>query len=110
MHPRLTIENGLQALANVEEPFVTVFHHGSLDVEIYKPEKVDHQQPHDRDELYVIVSGSGYFICGEQRQPFEKGEVLFAAAGVPHRFEDFTDDFVTWVFFYGPKGGEVKNL
>jgi hypothetical protein len=25
---------------------------------------------------------------------------------VPHRFENFTDDFGTWVIFYGPEGGE----
>jgi hypothetical protein len=25
---------------------------------------------------------------------------------MPHRFEDFTDDFATWVIFYGPEGGE----
>jgi hypothetical protein len=25
---------------------------------------------------------------------------------VPHRFEDFTHDFGTWVIFYGPEGGE----
>jgi hypothetical protein len=23
-----------------------------------------------------------------------------------HRFEEFTDDFYTWVIFYGPDGGE----
>jgi hypothetical protein len=23
-----------------------------------------------------------------------------------HRFEDFTEDFATWVVFYGPEGGE----
>jgi hypothetical protein len=33
--------------------------------------------------------------------------VLFAAAGVAHRFENFTDDFAVWVFFYGPEGGEA---
>jgi hypothetical protein len=25
---------------------------------------------------------------------------------VEHRFENFSDDFGTWVFFYGPEGGE----
>jgi hypothetical protein len=30
----------------------------------------------------------------------------FSPAGVPHLFEDFTDDFGTWVIFYGPEGGE----
>jgi hypothetical protein len=33
-------------------------------------------------------------------------KLLFAHAGVVHRFEDFSDDFVVWVFFYGPDGGE----
>jgi mannose-6-phosphate isomerase-like protein (cupin superfamily) len=48
------------------------------------------------------------FLNGGRRQPFGPGEVLFAPAGVEHRFEDFTDDFVTWVFFYGPEGGEAR--
>lgn len=24
----------------------------------------------------------------------------------PHRFIEFSDDFATWVLFYGPEGGE----
>ena len=32
-----------------------------------------------------------------------------AAAGVEHRFENFSDDFAVWVFFYGPEGGEVDQ-
>jgi len=28
------------------------------------------------------------------------------AAGVTHRFEEFSDDFGAWVMFYGPEGGE----
>jgi hypothetical protein len=27
-------------------------------------------------------------------------------AGVVHRFEEFSNDVVVWVFFYGPEGGE----
>lgn len=88
-------------------PFAEVFRHGSLQVEIYKPEGVDRQMPHTRDEVYVVISGSGHFVNGDTRQPFEAGEVLFVPAGVVHRFEDFTDDFATWVFFYGPEGGEA---
>lgn len=34
------------------------------------------------------------------------GDLLFVPAGVVHRFEEFTDDFATWVMFYGPEGGE----
>jgi hypothetical protein len=37
---------------------------------------------------------------------FGPGDALFAAAGEVHRFEDFTEDLLGWVVFYGPEGGE----
>lgn len=87
---------------------MTLFQHGSLEVEVYRPDGADHQQPHDRDEIYVVISGSGIFFSDGKRMPFAPCDFLFVPAGIAHRFEDFTDDFSTWVFFYGPKGGESK--
>ena len=106
---RLTVENAIRELGGHDQPFKKLFGHGSLEVEIYKPDKVDHQTPHSRDEVYVIASGAGTFINGEQRHPIEAGEVLFVPAGVEHRFIDFSEDFTTWVFFYGPEGGEANQ-
>lgn len=104
---RLTSDSALQRLAaETDAPYLTLFEHGSLEVEVYRPRGVDLQQPHSRDEVYVVISGSGYFLSGGSRQPFEAGEVLFVPAGAAHRFEDYSDDFATWVFFYGPEGGE----
>lgn len=82
------------------------FEHGSLTVKVYAPRGTDPQKPHSRDEVYVVISGSGTFVHGERRDPFKPGDFLFAAAGVVHRFEEFTDDFAVWVLFYGPEGGE----
>ncbi len=104
---RLTVARALTELKTAAEPFQTLFEHGTLAVEFYKPEKIDVQQPHTRDEIYVIAAGSGQFINGDAKHPIEVGEVLFVPAGVEHRFVDFTDDFATWVFFYGPEGGEA---
>jgi mannose-6-phosphate isomerase-like protein (cupin superfamily) len=87
--------------------FATVFRHGTLEVELYAPRGVDPQTPHDRDEVYVVVSGSGEFFHDGRRDPCAAGDFLFVAAGVEHRFERFTDDFAVWVLFYGPTGGEV---
>ena len=107
MTDRLTPSNALKMLQeNDGVPFAEVRRQGSLEVEIYKPEGVDLQTPHTRDEVYVVISGSGQFINGGVKHPFEPGEVLIVPAGVEHRFEAFTDDFATWVFFYGPEGGE----
>ena len=83
-----------------------LFEHGGLEVEIYAPRGHDPQEPHDRDEVYVVISGHGTFLNDGERHPFKPGDLLFVPAGAVHRFEDFGDDFATWVIFCGPPGGE----
>jgi mannose-6-phosphate isomerase-like protein (cupin superfamily) len=85
---------------------VPVFGHGTLEVEWYAPDKVDGQKPHSRDEIYVVAKGAGEFFDGQQLQAVSTGTCLFVPANVEHRFENFTEDFAVWVFFYGPEGGE----
>jgi mannose-6-phosphate isomerase-like protein (cupin superfamily) len=80
-----------------------------MELEYYKPIGVDKQRPHKRDELYIVINGTGWFRNGDARERFGPNDVLFAAAGVPHRFEEFSDDFATWVIFYGPEGGEAGS-
>lgn len=104
---RMTVAEAMGRLPGPDgERFARVLGHGSMEVEVYAPRGVDPQTPHDRDELYVVVAGTGEFVNGEMRHPFGPGDVLFVPAGVEHRFEDFTDDLVVWVVFYGPEGGE----
>jgi mannose-6-phosphate isomerase-like protein (cupin superfamily) len=101
-----------EAMAQLPTPegkrFATVLEHGTLAIEIYAPRGVDPQQPHTRDEAYVVVQGSGEFINGESRRPFGAGDFLFVPATVEHRFVNFTDDLIVWVIFYGPEGGEAN--
>lgn len=88
------------------ERFVAAFGRGTLEVELYAPRGTDPQTPHRRDEVYVVVSGKGEFVAGNERYRFSAGDFLFVAAGVTHRFEKFSDDLAVWVLFYGPDGGE----
>jgi len=88
------------------ERYRQVLAHGSMRVEVYAPRGTDAQQPHAQDELYLVVSGHGVFRNGETRHGFGPGDCLFVPAGREHRFESFSDDFVTWVVFWGPEGGE----
>lgn len=83
--------------------------HGSLELGYYGPKGTDEQQPHEQDEIYVIHTGSGEFLLGEERIAFAPGDALFVPAGVEHRFIDFTEDFGSWVIFYGPQGGEASE-
>jgi mannose-6-phosphate isomerase-like protein (cupin superfamily) len=103
----ITLQDAISRLPGPKgERFAELFKHGTLSVEIYAPRGTDPQQPHTRDEVYIVVSGSGEFVFGNQRVKFTMGDFLFAAAGVVHRFENFTDDLTVWVLFYGPTGGE----
>ena len=105
---KITLAEALDRLPGPQnEQVVSVFEHGSLVVKLYAPRGQDPQTPHSRDEIYVVARGAGEFVCGDERQAFGPHDVLFAAAGVEHQFENFSDDFAVWVFFYGPEGGEV---
>ncbi|HEX4202623.1 MAG TPA: cupin domain-containing protein [Ktedonobacteraceae bacterium] len=103
---RVTLAEAMATSIPAGQNSAPVLAHGSLLVEWYAPRGSDQQTPHTRDELYVVVQGSGWFVNGEQRHRFGVGDVLFVPAGVVHRFEDFSDDFGVWVMFYGPEGGE----
>ncbi len=105
---QITLAQALAQLAETAMPrSMELFRHGSLLVKWYAPRGSDLQQPHTRDEAYVVGCGSGEFVQGDRRMRIAPGDFLFAAAGVAHRFERFSNDFGVWVFFYGPEGGEV---
>ena len=82
------------------------FQHGTVRAGVYAPRSHDAQEPHDQDELYVVIRGTGSFTKGGERRAFKPGDAIFVEAGAEHAFTEFSDDFATWVIFWGPKGGE----
>ena len=82
--------------------------HGTMSVKLFAPRGTDRQSPHAQDEVYFVIAGSGRFVLDGQHHPFDPGTAFFVPAGGVHRFEDFTPDFVTWVVFWGPEGGESE--
>lgn len=85
---------------------IEVIKHGTLRVELFAPRVNIPQLPHTQDEIYVVVQGSSDFINGEIRCPVTPGDFLFVPANLEHCFVNFSDDFIAWVIFYGPEGGE----
>lgn len=108
MQAQFKVDKALKHLPTPEgKRFIELFKHGTLTVELYAPRGIDPQTPHARDEIYVIVRGTGTFRHAQDEDvTFGPGDVFFVAAGVEHRFKDFSDDLAAWVFFYGPEGGE----
>ena len=106
---RLTVQELLEKLPTPEgQRFIPAFARDTLEVELYAPQGTDGQQPHSRDEVYIAISGTGIFFCAGERTEFGPGDFLQVPAKLEHRFENFSEDFVTWVFFYGPSSGELR--
>ncbi|MFP5331750.1 MAG: cupin domain-containing protein [Acidimicrobiia bacterium] len=102
----ITYRRALTAIPT-EDRYAEVIRHGTMSAGLYAPHETDDQQPHDQDEVYVVIDGSGFFRIGDERQPFGPGDLLFVPAGTDHAFEDFTPNFSVWAVFYGPSGGET---
>lgn len=106
-----SLEEAVERLkSEPEKKFTVLMKHGTMQVEYFAPEFTDTQTPHTQDEIYVIASGSSSFYRDGEIIECKKGNVLFVPAGMEHRFMNFTDDFATWVIFYGPDGGENKKV
>ncbi len=98
---QLTIRDALAALGDARETYVKLFAGPALDIALYKPDRIDPQTPHLRDEIYVVATGSGRFVQADESRAVAAGDLLFVPKGVAHRFVDFTEDFSTWVIFFG---------
>lgn len=104
---KITLLDAIEQLKTEKSnPFTVMMKNGTMSLEYFAPQKIDTQTPHRQDELYVIARGHGKFIRNKENFDCKAGDVLFVPAGMEHRFENFSDDFATWVIFYGPDGGE----
>ncbi len=104
----LTIGQAVRKLEKEKQnPFTVLMKHGTMSVEYFAPKIADTQTPHSKDEIYVIASGQAVFFSDGERVNCKTGDVLFVPAKMDHRFENFSDDFATWVIFYGQEGGEA---
>jgi mannose-6-phosphate isomerase-like protein (cupin superfamily) len=61
----------------------------------------DRQQPHELDEVYVVLEGSGVLEIDERPVPVEEGQGVFVPAGVEHRFTAY-EQLAVLVVFNGP--------
>jgi mannose-6-phosphate isomerase-like protein (cupin superfamily) len=46
----------------------------------------DHQQPHEDDEVYVVLDGTGVLMIEGEPVPVRPGQAVFVPAGADHRF------------------------
>ena len=93
-----------QRLAGGSGGYEIVHESPGLEIGVYvlvAPEP-DRQQPHEEDEVYVVLEGSGVLEVEGKPVPVEEGSAVFVEAGADHRFTAYEHLSVLVVFERNP--------
>jgi mannose-6-phosphate isomerase-like protein (cupin superfamily) len=63
----------------------------------------DRQQPHEDDELYVVLEGRGVLEVEGESTPVREGSAVFVEAGAEHRFTGYEGLSVLVIFARRPR-------
>jgi mannose-6-phosphate isomerase-like protein (cupin superfamily) len=58
----------------------------------------DRQQPHEDDELYVVLEGRGVLEVEGESTPVQEGSAVFVPAGADHQFTGYEGLSVLVIF------------
>ena len=58
----------------------------------------DRQQPHEDDEVYIVLDGSGVLDVEDESVPVAVGDAVFVEAGADHRFSAYEQLAVLVIF------------
>jgi mannose-6-phosphate isomerase-like protein (cupin superfamily) len=58
----------------------------------------DRQQPHEDDEVYVVLEGNGTLEVESERVDLREGQAVFVRAGAEHRFVGYEQLAVLVIF------------
>jgi mannose-6-phosphate isomerase-like protein (cupin superfamily) len=64
----------------------------------------DRQQPHDDDEVYIVLEGTGMLEVEGKDVPVQEGDAVFVEAGAEHRFTAY-EHLAVLVLFEKMQGG-----
>ena len=62
----------------------------------------DRQQPHEDDEIYVVLEGRGTLEVEGEQHELHEGQAIFVAAGAEHRFVGYEQLSVLVLFEKSP--------
>jgi mannose-6-phosphate isomerase-like protein (cupin superfamily) len=64
----------------------------------------DKQQPHEDDEVYIVLEGTGVLEVENEQTPVKEGSAVFVRAGVDHHFSAYEQLSVLVIFERKPAG------
>jgi mannose-6-phosphate isomerase-like protein (cupin superfamily) len=93
-----------ERLREVGGGYEIVHQSAGLEVGVYSlvaPEP-DRQQPHEDDELYVVLERTGVLEVEGEQVPVREGTAVFVEAGAEHRFTAYEHLSVLVIFEHKP--------
>jgi mannose-6-phosphate isomerase-like protein (cupin superfamily) len=96
----IDVEAARRRLAEGSGGYEVVHRSSGLEIGVYvlvAPEP-DRQQPHEDDEVYVVLEGRGVLTIEGDSVPLEEGQAAFVPAGADHRFTGYEGLSVLVVF------------
>ena len=97
------VEGARRRLVDSGGGYEVVHSSRGLEVGVYvlvAPEP-DRQQPHDDDEVYVVLTGSGVLDVEGEQVELHEGHAAFVPAGAEHRFVGYEQLAVLVIFGKG---------
>jgi len=64
--------------------------------------EADRQQPHDDDEIYIVLEGTGVLDVEGDKVELREGHALFVPAGADHRFSAYERLSLLVIFEHAP--------
>jgi len=95
-----------QRLAEIGGGYEIVHESAGLELGVYvliAPEP-DRQQPHEDDEIYLVLEGTGVLQVDGDEVPVREGSAVFVEAGADHRFSAYEHLSVLVIFEHKPAG------
>ena len=74
-----------------------------LGVYVLVAPEADRQQPHEDDEVYVVLEGAGVLEVEGETVPVREGDAVFVEAGADHRFTAY-EQLAVFVIFERARG------
>jgi mannose-6-phosphate isomerase-like protein (cupin superfamily) len=108
--PETSVRRVQERLAAANGGYEVVYTSPALEVGVYvlvAPEP-DRQQPHEDDELYVVLEGRGTLEVEGKEIELEEGESAFVAARAEHRFTSYEQLSVLAIFARGSRSASAS--
>ena len=98
------VDEYIEKIKNENNYFHTFINRDTLaaGVLVLQPGEEDTQEPHENDEVYLILKGDGFLKIKNKDYIISKNKMYYVAKNIDHYFHGNSKELVVLYFFGGP--------